>query len=87
MKKVVYEDSKYFEIIQVVYSGEETVVDEIFYEIPKLSYERKDIACLDFIEHKIQKNKEIIRNVKKSNSDSNKVETLESKNFNLERLL
>lgn len=86
-EKVVYEDSRYFEIIQVVYTGEETTVDEIFYEIPKLSYERKDIACLDFIEYKIQKNKEIIKSIKKSNSYINKIENLESKNFNLERLL
>ncbi|WP_455257718.1 tRNA (adenine(22)-N(1))-methyltransferase [Peptoniphilus asaccharolyticus] len=86
-EKIVYEDSRYFEIIQVVYTGEKTSVDEIYFEIPKVSYDKKEKICTEFINHKIQKNKDIIENIKKSKTENNKIDFIKSKNDRLQRLL
>ncbi|EFI42372.1 MULTISPECIES: class I SAM-dependent methyltransferase [Peptoniphilus] len=89
-ENIVYEDEKFFEIIVVKYTGIRTEVNEIYYEIPKLMYERKENILKLFLENKIKYNKSIIKILKEgSNTDRvlNRISKLESKNKSYEELL
>lgn len=86
-EKVVYEDDRFFEIIKVVYTGEKTIVDEIFYSIPKISYKRKDKQTIDLIKFKMQTNKKIINELSDSEASNDKKIKLQKEIDDLERLL
>ena len=63
---IVFEEKKYFEIIETHYVGQCSISDEIFYEIPEIPYKRKDEIVKNYLENRINYTGYIIDNLNKS---------------------
>lgn len=72
-EKIVFEDRKYFEIIVAKYTGKNIEKENIFFEVPEIPYNRKDEIIYSYLENRIEYNKMLIDNLKKS-CDLNKVD-------------
>lgn len=72
-EKIVFEDRKYFEIIVAKYTGKNIEKENIFFEVPEISYNRRDEIIYSYLENRIEYNKMLIDNLKKS-CDLNKVD-------------
>ena len=72
-EKIVFEDRKYFEIIVAKYTGKNIEKENIFFEVPEIPYNRRDEIIYSYLENRIEYNKMLIDNLKKS-CDLNKVD-------------
>lgn len=89
-QRIVYEEKKYFEIMDVSYKGEISKVDPIFYELPYECYKRKDETFAEYLLYKIRKNKFILNKLapeEKTKRIENKILELNDKNERYEKLL
>lgn len=89
-QRIVYEEKKYFEIMDVSYKGEVGKVDPIFYELPYECYKRKDEIFAEYLLYKIRKNKFILDKLmpeEKTKRIENKIIDLNNKNERYEKLL
>lgn len=63
---ICFEDNKFYEIIKVSYNTTSEDVDDIFYEISKILFEKKHPIIKEFIFYKIKKYKNICDTIKES---------------------
>ncbi|MCR2044933.1 tRNA (adenine(22)-N(1))-methyltransferase [Anaerosalibacter massiliensis] len=67
-EKIIKEDGKYYEIIYVS-RGKDYIEDEIYYEISKKLLDKKDPVLREFIEFKINKTEEILKELEKTHTE------------------
>lgn len=67
-EKIIKEDGKYYEIIYVS-RGKDYIEDEIYYEISKKLLDKKDPVLREFIEFKINKTEEILKELEKNHTE------------------
>lgn len=67
-EKIIKEDGKYYEIIYAN-RGKDYIEDEIYYEISKKLLAKKDPILREFIEFKINKTEEILKELEKNHTE------------------